>query len=242
MSRIFLAGAAGVIGRRLTPLLIAHGHSVSGTTRSPERSEYLRGLGARPVVVDVFDAEALARAVVEAKPDVVIHQLTDLVGIQDPARRAEARARNARIRDEGTRNLAAAARAASARRMIAQSIAWVYAPGTRPYHEDDPLDLNGEGAQGGTARGVEALERHTLSAAPVEGLVLRYGRFYGPGSGADEAPPAPAVHGDAAAFAALLAIDHGRPGVFNIADANDEVATGKACAELGWRAGFRLDG
>lgn len=241
MSRIFLAGAAGVIGRRLTPLLLAHGHSVWGATRSPDRREYLRGLGARPVVVDVFDAEALARAAVEAKPDVVIHQLTDLSGIHDPARRPEALARNARIRDEGTRHLVAAALKARAHRMIAQSIAWAYAPGPLPYREDHPLDLGAEGDRAATARGVESLERQTLSAAPLEGLVLRYGRLYGPGAGADKAPPAPAVHVDAAAFVALLAIDHGRHGAYNIADPNDEVSTDKATAELGWRAGFRLE-
>ena len=139
MSRIFLAGASGVIGRRLTPLLLAHGHSVWGATRSPDNREFLRKLGARPVVVDVFDAEALATAVLEAKPETVIHQLTDLSRIHDPTKRSDALARNARIRDEGTRNLVAAARKAGARRLIAQSIAWAYAPGPRPYREDDPL-------------------------------------------------------------------------------------------------------
>jgi nucleoside-diphosphate-sugar epimerase len=129
MSRIFLAGAAGVIGRRLTPLLVANGHSVWGATRSPHNCEFLRKLGARPVLVDVFDAEALAAAVLEAKPEIVIHQLTDLALVQDPAKRSDALARNARIRDEGTRNLVAAARNAGARRLVAQSIAWAYAPG-----------------------------------------------------------------------------------------------------------------
>jgi nucleoside-diphosphate-sugar epimerase len=110
MSRIFLAGAAGVIGRRLTPLLLAHGHAVWGTTRSPGNVEFLRKLGVRRVVVDVFDAEALATAVLDAKPEIVMHQLTDLAAVQDPAQRSSALARNARIRDEGTRNLVAAAR------------------------------------------------------------------------------------------------------------------------------------
>ena len=141
MSRIFLAGASGAIGRRLTPLLLAHGHSVSGATRSPDNGELLRKLGARAVLVDVFDAEALAGAVLQAKPEIVIHQLTDLSGIHDPARRSGARAGNARIRDEGTRNLVAAARKAGARRLIAQSIAWAYAPGPRPYGEDHSLDF-----------------------------------------------------------------------------------------------------
>jgi NAD dependent epimerase/dehydratase family len=159
MSRIFLAGAAGVIGRRLTPLLVAHGHSVWGATRSRDKSEFLRELGARPVLVDVFDAKALASAVLEAEPEIVIHQLTDLSAIQDPAKRSDALARNARIRDEGTRNLVAAARKAGARRLVAQSIAWAYAPGPRPYGEDDPLDMNVEGD-----RAVRAAERTRLPA------------------------------------------------------------------------------
>ena len=240
MSRIFLAGAAGVIGQRLTPLLRAAGHSVWGTTRSPERQEFLRGLGAHPVLVDVFEAEALANAVFEAKPEIIIHQLTDLSEIRDPATRPAALARNARIRDEGTRNLVAAARQAGARRLIAQSIAWVYAPGPRPYREDDPLDANADGPQGVSVRGVASLERQVLAASPAEGLVLRYGRLYGPGNGADAPPPAPAVHVDAAAYAALRAIDHGEPGLFNIADPSDAVSTQKAMTQLGWRADFRI--
>ena len=213
MSRIFLAGAAGAIGRRLTPLLLAHGHSVWGTTRLPDNAEFVRTLGARPVVVDVFDAEALATAVLEAKPEIVIHQLTDLSAVHDPAKRSGALARNARIRNEGTRNLVAAAHKAGAHRLIAQSIAWAYAPGPRPYREDHPLDLNGEGDRLVSVRGVEALEGQVLGASPMEGLVLRYGRLYGPGSGAETPPNAPAVHLDAAAYAALLAIDHGQQGV-----------------------------
>jgi nucleoside-diphosphate-sugar epimerase len=234
VSRIFLAGAAGVIGRRLTPLLLAHGHSVWGTTRSPGNVEFLRKLGASPVVIDVFDAEALSTAVLDAKPEIVIHQLTDLAVVQDPAQRSSALARNARIREEGTRNLVAAARKAGAHRLIAQSIAWAYAPGPRPFREDHPLDLNAEGDRLVSVRGVEALEEQVLGASPMEGLVLRYGRLYDPGSGTDMPPSPPA-----AAYAALLAIDHGEPGAFNIADS--EVSTDKATAALGWRADFRMD-
>jgi nucleoside-diphosphate-sugar epimerase len=242
MSRIFLAGAAGVIGRRLTPLLLAHGHSVWGATRSPDNCEFLRKVGARPVVVDVFDAEALGAAVLEAKPKIVMHQLTDLAAVQDPAKRSSALARNARIREEGTRNLVAAARKAGARRLIAQSIAWAYAPGPRPFREDHPLDLTAEGDRLVSVRGVESLERQVLAASLMEGLVLRYGRLYGPGSGADAPPSPPSVHVDAAAYAALLAIDRGEPGAFNIADANGEVSTDKASTGLGWRSDLRVDG
>jgi len=241
MSRVFLAGAAGVIGRRLTPLLLTHGHSVWGTTRSPDNSEFVRKLGARPVVVDVFDAEALAAAMLEAKPEIVMHQLTDLAAVQDPAKRSGALARNGRIRDEGTRNLVAAARKAGARRLIAQSIAWAYAPGARPHREDHSLDLNAKGDRLVSVRGVEALEGQVLGASPMEGVVLRYGRLYGPGSGADAPPSPPSVHVDAAAHAALLAIEHGEPGPFNVADPNDEASTVKARAVLGWRADFRMD-
>src|ERR1700728_1549359 len=236
MSRIFLAGAAGVIGRRLTPLLLAHDHLVWGTTRSPGNVEFLRKLGARLVVVDVFDAEALVTAVLDAKPEIVMRQLTDLAAVQDPAQRSSALARNARIRDEGTRNLVGAAREAGARRMIAQSIAWAYAPGPRPHREDHPLDLNAEGDRLVSVRGVEALERQVLAASPMEGVVLRYGRLYGPGSGADAPPSPPSVHVDAAGYGALLAIDRGEPGAFNIADANGEVSTDNASTGLGWRS------
>jgi nucleoside-diphosphate-sugar epimerase len=240
VSRIFLARAAGVIGRRLVPLLRTAGHSVWGTTRSPERMEFLRSLGAHPVLIDVFDAEALAKAVLEAKPEIVIHQLTDLAEIRDPAKAPAALARNARIRDEGTRNLVAAAREAHARRLIAQSITWAYAPGVKPYGEDDPLDLNADGARGVTVRGVVSLERQVLDASPAEGVVLRYGRLFGPASGADAPGPAPAIHVDAAAYAALRAVDHGEAGRFNIADPSEEVSTRKAITELGWRADFRI--
>ena len=236
-----MAGAAGVIGRRLTPLLLARGHSVWGVTRSPDRVELLRGLGAHPVLVDVFDAEALAMAVLEAKPEIVIHQLTDLAGIYDPATLSDALARNARIRDEGTRNLVAAARKVRARRLIAQSIAWAYGPGGRPYHESHRLDTNASGPRAVTVEGVESLEQQVLSAWPVEGVVLRYGRLYGPGARADAPPPAPALHVDAAAYAALRAIDRGEPGLFNVADPNKVVSTDKATAVLGWRADFRMD-
>ena len=127
--KIFLAGAGGVIGRRLTPLLHRAGHVVAGTTRSADKAAALRALGAEPVVVDVFDAAALTRAVVAAAPQVVIHQLTDLPFAPNTPQYQEGLARNARLRIEGTRNLVAAAKAAGVKRLIAQSIAFVYAPG-----------------------------------------------------------------------------------------------------------------
>ena len=196
--RIFLAGATGAVGKRLVPLLVAKGYEVSGTTRFAAKATLLREMGALPVVVDVFDAVALIKALHTAKPAVVIHQLTDLPPGLDPARMAEAAASNARIRIEGTRNLIAASLAAGARRLIAQSIAW------QP--------------QGVSAEGVAALERQTLQSPPLEGIVLRYGRFYGPGTGKDEPPAELACHVDVAARAALTAVEQGEPGIVRVLD------------------------
>jgi nucleoside-diphosphate-sugar epimerase len=233
--RIFLAGAGGAIGRRLTPMLVAAGHSVAGTTRSAAKADAISTLGAEAVVVDVFDAAALARAVTAVAPDIVIHQLTDLPRGLDPAKMDEAAQRNARIRREGTRNLVDAAVAAGARRFIAQSIAWAYAPGAEPYDEDAPLDLAAEGRRAVSVGGVVALEQAVVGA-PLEGIVLRYGQLYGPGTGADVRDGASPVHVDDAARAAVLALDRGRPGVYNIAERGGAVDVGKADRELGWRA------
>ena len=125
--RIFLAGAAGAIGRRLVPLLLAAGHHVVGTTRSTSKADLLRAAGVEPVVLDIFDSAPLTRAVSAARPDIVIHQLTDLPPGLDPGQMAEGTRRNARMRSEGTRSLVSAALASGARRLIAQSIAWMYA-------------------------------------------------------------------------------------------------------------------
>src|SRR4051794_24693640 len=125
--RVFLAGASGAIGRRLVPQLRAAGHAVVGTTRTAAKAAQVEAAGALPVVVDVFDAAALSAAVTAARPDVVMHQLTDLPGEADPAKLAAAYPQNSQLRDEGTRNLVAAARGAGARRFIAQSIAFYYA-------------------------------------------------------------------------------------------------------------------
>jgi len=237
--RILLAGAAGAIGSRLVPLLLDAGHTVAGTTRSSAKADKLRGRGVEPIVVDVFDADALKEAVVTARPEIVIHQLTDLPPGIEPSRMAEAIVGNARIRDEGTRNLVLAALAAGSRRLIGQSIAWAYATGRQPYREDAPLDGQAEGNRAITVNGVIALERQILSSPPLEGVVLRYGRLYGPGTGVDAPPASLPLHVDAAAYAALLAVGSKSSGVFNIAEPNDEVATEKAVGQLGWHADFR---
>ena len=238
--RIFLAGAMGAVGARLTPLLVEAGHHVTGTTRSADKARALRDLGAEPVVVDVFDAAALAIAVAAAKPEIVIHQLTDLPARLDPAQMASALPRNARIRETGTRNLVEAALAAGARRLVAQSVAWMYAPGPTPHAESDPLDLKAEGARAVTLRGVIALETCVLGSPPLAGVVLRYGQLYGPGTGSEGPRGSAPLHVDAAAYAALLALDRGEPGIYNIAEPNAEVLTQKAERELGWSAELRL--
>ena len=181
--RIFLAGASGAVGRRLIPLLLADGHRVTGTTRSAAKAAELETHGVTPVVLDVFDAGALRDAVVKASSEIVIHQLTDLPQVLDPEQMAASRQRNTRLRVEGTANLVAAARAAGSRRLIAQSIAFAYAGGPEPHAETDPLaSLEGEDPSAITARGVRALEDAVLGASGIEGIVLRYGRLYGPGT------------------------------------------------------------
>lgn len=240
-TKVFLAGASGAIGRRLVPLLREAGYQVFGTTRSAAKAADLESAGVTPIVVDVFDAAALSKALIGARPTVVIHQLTDLPKGLDPSRMAEATARNARIRDEGTRNLITAALAADAHRLIAQSIAWVYAPGPEPHTENDPLDLEAKTISKISVDGVASLERQVLNSPSLEGIVLRYGALYGPGTGAD-APPSgrPPLHVDAAASAALLAIERGRAGIYNIAEPNSYMTTDKAHRELGWHSRFRL--
>lgn len=236
--KIFLAGAGGAIGRRLTPLLCAAGHAVVGTTRSADKAAAVAALGAEPAVVDVFDADALARAVKAAAPQVVMHQLTDLAFAPGTPQYDEALARNARLRIEGTRNLVAAAQAAGVRRLIAQSIAFIYAPGAGPRIESDPL-LAAEGSTARTVNAVTALEQAVL--AMPEGIVLRYGFFYGPGTwSTDGASRAPAVHVDAAAQAAALAVTKGKPGIYNIAEDDASLSSEKAKRDLGFDAGFRL--
>ena len=224
--KIFLAGAGGAIGRRLTPLLRAVGHTVVGTTRSADKADALRALGAEPVMVDVFDADALTRAVKAAAPQAMIHQLTDLAFAPGTPQYEEGLARNARLRVEGTGNLVAAARAANVKRMVAQSVAFVYAPGDGIRVESDPLNLGAAGIAGRSAEAVAALEQAVLGLS--EGIVLRFGYFYGPGTWSDTASRAPSVHIDAAARATVQALTKAKPGIYNIAEDGDAVSSEKA--------------
>jgi nucleoside-diphosphate-sugar epimerase len=182
--RIFVAGASGLIGVRLVPLLVAAGHEVAGMTRSQEKAGLLRDLGAEPVVCDVFDAEPLAEAVAAFGPDSVFHQLTDLP--DNVTDMASFGARNDRIRSEGTHNLLAAAVAAGAEQFIAQSIAWDQSDDAR--------------------RAVTAGHEHTVLQAG--GVVIRYGQLWGPGTYYEAAPPArPRIHVDDAARLTVAALE-----------------------------------
>lgn len=173
--RIFVAGASGVIGIRLIPLLVEAGHTVAGMTRSADTTGLLEELGAQPVVCDVYDGEALTAAVVAFRPDAVMHQLTDLP--DDAAQIGELGARNDRMRREGTHNLIGAAKAANAERLYAQSIAW---------------ELPGD-------RG-ETTRAHEQAVLDAGGVVIRYGQLYGPGTYyEDEKPDPPRVQIDEAA-------------------------------------------
>ncbi len=237
--RIFLAGASGAIGRRLAPLLLANGWQVFGSTRSSDKLPALRALGVEPVLVDVFDAPALARQLAGIRPEVVIHQLTDLPYALEAEAMTAALVRNARLRDEGTRNLVAAAVAAGAKRLVAQSISFIYAEGPSPKREADPLLPTTHPVYGETVAGVLSLERQVLEA-PLEGIVLRYGLFYGPGTGFD-APIAPgSIHVDAAARAAERAVTLGTRGLYNVAESDGAVSSEAAIAAFGWNADMRV--
>jgi nucleoside-diphosphate-sugar epimerase len=227
--KILLAGAAGVIGKRLVPLLVAAGHEVIGTTRSAEKSQLLQHIGATPVIVNMFDRAGVATMMREVQPDVVIHQLTDL-SVRDLAA-------NTRIRKEGTRNLVDAAHVAGVQHFITQSIAWAYQPGDSPADETVPLDSEAPAPRCITIEGVQTLEQATTELE--RGIVLRYGLFYGPGTwyapggsiaeqvrrgqfSADQGITS-FLHVDDAARAALLALDW-PAGIYNIVD--DEPAPG----------------
>lgn len=240
--KVFLAGAAGAVGAALTPLLVESGYEVYGTTRHLQRTDGIRAAGAHPILVDIFDRATLADAIERIAPAIVIHQLTDLPSGLDPTRMADAVARNARIRTEGTANLVAAARAAGCEHIVAQSIAWAYANGQTPYAESQPLDTAAQGARAITVGGIVALERYVLSLNEAGGVgaVLRYGNLYGPCTGGDKPQGASPLHVEAAAWAALLAVRRPIGGAFNIAEDDAQVTSEKAKRELGWRPDMRL--
>jgi len=237
---VFLAGSTGVVGRPSIRILVQRGHRVFAMTRNADLQQELWEAGVIPVVQDVFDADGLTRKMRAIRPDAVIHQLTDLALLHEPGHMQEALERNARLRRDGTPSLAAAAVAAGVRQIIAQSIAWFYRPGAEPYAEDAPLHVDAAGPLGVSVEGVATLERIVLEVPGVRACVLRYGQFYGPGTGRDEpVSNAVPVHVEAAAWAAVLALEHQAVGVYNVADANARVSTEKIRRELGWNERLR---
>jgi 2-alkyl-3-oxoalkanoate reductase len=244
--KVFVAGATGVLGRALVPRLVAQGHEVVGMTSTASKEDLLRSLGARPAVAEALDRDAVAQAVASAEPEVIVHQLTALSGslsvreMRHPERAAAAIMTN-RLRTEGTDNLLAAGRTVGARRFVAQSFGafrWARTGGP-VLSEDDPLDPNPPAALRTPLVGILHVEEAVPRIEWGEGLALRYGGFYGPGTAISLAPDAVMaapvrkrrfpiigdgggvfshVHVDDAATATVAAIDHGRPGVYNIVD------------------------
>jgi nucleoside-diphosphate-sugar epimerase len=241
--KVVLAGASGAIGRRLVPQLIEAGHQVAAITRSKEKLSELYDLGAEPVLCDVFDAGRLGSVVAQAEPDTVINQLTDLPQSLNPRKLGEYYAANNRVRREGTRNLLDAARGAGVRRFLVQGAAYWYAQTGGPVKtEEAPLYLEAPAPIGPAVETIKEVEDAVLSAAGIEGIVLRYGMFYGPGTwyakdgdigrqvrkrrypmiGHGEGTYS-FIHVDDAASATVAALERARPGVYNVVD--DDPAT-----------------
>ncbi len=230
---IFIAGGSGAIGRQLLPMLVQDGHHVVAMTRTPAGAERIAATGATPVIGDVFDEPRLTELVVQSKPDIVIHQLTAF-GAKD----ADPLAETIRIRTEGTRNLVAAAEKAGARRLITQSISFICRPVAEGLtDEETPLYLEAPQAIRPLAHAVSEMESRTLASDGMEGVVLRYGWFYGPGTSFDPADSIPRtirkgrmpivgkgngtysfIHVRDAAAATVQALTRGAPGIYNIVD------------------------
>ncbi len=237
--KIFLAGATGAIGQVLSGLLVQNGWKVYGTSRFQDKAALLKDLGVEPVIVDVYDAEKLQNLIAEMKPDVLIHQLTDLPYALDPELMPDALVRNSKLRIEGTKNLVDAAVSAGCKRIIAQSISFIYGEGNTPHTEEDPLLPSTHPVYGETADGVRNLERQVLESG-LDDIVLRYGLLYGPKTGFD-APIAPgSVHVEAAAKASELAVTSGEAGVYNVAEDAPILSSEKAKKALNWNADWRL--
>lgn len=234
--KVFVAGASGVIGRPTVRQLVAAGHDVVGMTRREDRAGEIRAAGAEAVVCDVFDAEGLREAVVAARPEVVLHALTALPPKFDP--KSDYLAATNEVRTEGTRNLIAAAKAAGARRIVAESVAFFYEPeGDWVKGEEAPLFRDPPGRFAAGCDALVSLETQVLEAGEPEGVVLRFGWLYGPGtyydSGGSVAEEVAKrrypvigtgegrfsfVHVEDAAAAYVAALDHGSSGVYNVVD------------------------
>jgi 2-alkyl-3-oxoalkanoate reductase len=239
--RVFVAGATGALGRQLVPQLVAAGHEVVGMTRTASRQEALRAMGARPVVADALDPDAVARAVAEAGPEVIVHQLTALSGPPDLRHPDRFFAMTNRLRTEGTDHLLAAGRAVGARRVVAQSYAgWPFARTGGPVKDEtDPLDPDPPRALRTTLDAIRHVEEAVPGIGWGEGLVLRYGGFYGPGTSLSLEPGAAMVepihrrqfpiigdgggvwsfvHIEDAAAATAAAVERGRAGIYQVVD------------------------
>ncbi len=232
--RVFLAGAGGAIGRPLTAMLVAAGHEVTGTSRSVEGAARITAAGAQGIVLDLREADAIHAALTAARPEVVIDQVTDLAVPKAEDLSDRNLSSNAALRSEGTPRLVAAAVDAGARRFIAQSLAWMYLPGPEPHDESESIEPEDPAEIDATRRGVLDLERAVTSEPRIEGVVLRYGRLYGPGTWSPTPTDPPTVHVEAAARAAFLAIDHGEGGISHVADAGGPVSIERARIGLGW--------
>jgi nucleoside-diphosphate-sugar epimerase len=234
MMRVFVAGASGAIGQRLVPQLVTRGHQVVATTRSPEKIARLRALGAEPVIVDGLNALEVGEAVARAEPDAIVHQMTALAGMSDWRRFDRGFAITNRLRTTGTDHLLGAAKAAGVRRFVAQSYTgWPNIREGGPVKtEDDPLDPHPPAQQSQSLAAIRHVEE-VVRAAPLEGLVLRYGAFYGPGASEQlltmvrrRALPIVGpgsgmwswIHFDDAAVATVAALERGAPGLYNIVD------------------------
>jgi 2-alkyl-3-oxoalkanoate reductase len=239
--KVFVAGATGALGTQLVPMLVDHGHEVVGMTRTASKQEALRALGARPVVADALDPDAVARAVAEAEPEVIVHQLTALSGRLDLRHVDRYFATTNRLRTEGTDHLLAAGRAVEVRRFVAQSYAgWPFARTGGPVkRETDPLDPDPPAALRTTLAAIRHVEQAVTSLEWAEGLVLRYGGFYGPGTSLSLDPSAANtrtirrrlfplvgngagvwsfVHIEDAAAATVAAVERGRSGIYQVVD------------------------
>ena len=232
--RVFVAGATGAIGRRLLPQLAARGHEVVATTTTEAKVEQLGSLGAEPVVLDGLDPVAVGQAVARAEPEVIVHQMSALSAEPDLRHFDEYFARTNRLRTDGTRNLLAAAQASGVKRFVVQSYTgWPnIRSGGEVKTEDDPLDPEPPAAQAESLAAIRSLEQAVVDA-PLEGIVLRYGSLYGPGASEPLVELVSRrrlpivgrgegvwswVHVDDAAAATVAAVEHRRPGIFNIVD------------------------
>ena len=236
--KIFIAGGTGVIGSALLPRLTGEGHEVTAITRSQARVEQIRAWGAKPVVCDVFDQDKLKEVVAAARPEVVIHQLTNLPHRLDPRHIKEASLQTNKLRTEGTQILMDAAKLAGARRFIAQSVSFFYSPVVHgPATEDEPLYHEAPAVFADIVHALEKLDDMVLNTPDIEGIVLRYGYFYGPGTAyaengtlaedvrrrrvpivGDGGGVFSLIHIEDAAAATVLALNHGSPGIYNIVD------------------------